>query len=131
MTIAWAILAAACLVVELLTGTLYLLVLCAAFAVACALSALDINIPVQLTVATVAGMSGLLVVHRWRTRNAKHPPMPIIERPQATIVTTHGPGYRVRWRGTEWDATGPQGLADNTSVTITGQTGNTLHITPR
>jgi len=131
VTIAWALLAAACLVVELLTGTLYLLVLCAAFAAATALSALDISVPIQFTVATVVGFAGLLLVHRWRTRNANPAPMPAIEHPQATIVATHARGYRVRWRGTEWDATGPQGLADNTSVTITGQTGNTLHITPR
>lgn len=130
MTIAWALLATACLVVELLTGTLYLLVLCVAFAAASALSALEISLPIQLSVATITGLTGLLLVHRWRTRNANPTPMPAIEHPQAIIVTTQAKGYRVRWRGTEWDATGPEGLADNTSVIITGQTGNTLHITP-
>lgn len=125
-------LAATCLIAELLTGTLYLLVLCVAFAGACALSALDAGIPLQISVAAIIGIVGIFVVQRWRNRNARtSSPSPTIENPLATIVGNNGPLYRVRWRGTEWNATGPQGLSESTTVTITGQNGNTLHIEPR
>lgn len=131
MTITWAMLAAVCLIAELLTGTLYLLVLCAAFASACALAALDFGIPLQISVAALIGVMGIFVVQRWRTKNTQQSPSPTLENPIGTVVGINGPQYRVHWRGTEWNATGPQGLGENASVTITGQSGNTLHIEPR
>jgi len=135
MIITWALLAAACLVAELLTGTLYLLVVSIAFSIACALAALDMATYIQFCVASLAAILGLtpLILKRRRSRNAaaNSSPSPEISNPVATIVDICGPQYRIRWRGTEWNATGPQGLKENTAVIITGQTGNTLHIEPR
>lgn len=127
----WAIAAATCLVAELLTGTFYLLVLCLAFSVGCALAALEFSFTLQIVSASLTGLLGTALVHRWRARNkATEPALPLAQG-TATVVTVQAQGYRVRWRGTEWNAEGPAGLAENACVEIVGQTGNTLHIAPR
>ena len=130
MIITWAALAAVCLIVELLTGTFYLLVLTVAFAGACGLAALDTGIPAQISLAAIIGVIGLLAVQRWRTRRRDASPAATLENAVATVVGTNGALYRVRWRGSEWNARGPEGLSENATVRITGQSGNTLHIEP-
>lgn len=128
MTITWALLATGCLIAELLTGTLYLLVLCAAFAGATGIAALELSIPLQISAATLIAVIGAFLVRRWRTRSPKASALAAVEHPVASIVTADGPRYRVRWRGSEWNATGPAGLPEGSTVAITGQSGNTLHI---
>lgn len=132
MTILWAIAAAACLVAELMTGTFYLLVLCLAFSVGCGLAALDVSLSVQIVAAAITGLLGIVLVRRWRSRNnAVSPTPPIATNALVTIISSQGSRYRVRWRGTEWDANGPAGMPENATAMISGQTGNTLHIEPR
>jgi membrane protein implicated in regulation of membrane protease activity len=130
MIITWAALAAVCLIAELLTGTFYLLVLTVAFAGACGLAALDTGIPAQISLAAIIGVIGLLAVQRWRTRRRDASPAATLENAVATVVGANGALYRVRWRGSEWNARGPEGLSENATVRITGQSGNTLHIEP-
>ena len=127
----WAIAAATCLVAELLTGTFYLLVLCLAFSVGSALAALELSFTIQVVSAAVTGLLGTALVHRWRAKNkATEPALPLTQG-TATVVAIQAQGYRVRWRGSEWDAEGPAGLSENATVAIVGQTGNRLRIEAR
>ena len=103
----WFIAAGVLLGIELATGTLYVLMLCVAAAVAALVAMTNVGLPVQLAVAAIVAVAGTMGVAGWRrrqpvTRNlASHPDVGMSVR-----VESRNPDgtLRVAYRGTQWDA---------------------------
>jgi membrane protein implicated in regulation of membrane protease activity len=135
----WAILGLALVVVELLSGTFYLLMLgVAAFGAALA-AWLGQPFGVQAVVAAVVSAAGCYGVHVYRAKNAKGQMAPLDAGQPASFETwlDQGAGRaRVRYRGATWEATieqsaAPAGLATGTTVYVIAAHGNTLQISTR
>jgi membrane protein implicated in regulation of membrane protease activity len=103
ITIVWTLLAVAAIVAEMMTGTLYLLVLGAAAAAGALASWLGWGFAVECLVAAAVMVAGSLSVRRWRPRTGQG--MPDDVQGNAEVASREANGQiRVRWRGTEWDA---------------------------
>jgi membrane protein implicated in regulation of membrane protease activity len=132
----WAILGLALVIVELMSGTFYLLVLgIAAFGAALA-AWLGQPFPVQAVVAAVIAALGCYGVHVWHAKNSTRQ-MPQVDAGQPASfenwVDEGGRRARVRYRGASWDA-----LVDSDAAVDTGAPlyvvsthGNTLTVTSR
>ena len=132
----WAILGLTLVIIELLTGTFYLLVLSiAAFGAALA-AWLGQAFPVQTIVAAVISGFGCYGVHVYRAKNATQQ-MPNVDAGQpASFENWVDQGARlarVNYRGASWDA-----LVDGDAAVYTGAmlyvvsaNGNTLKVTTR
>jgi len=132
----WAILGLGLVIVELLTGTFYLLVLgIGAFGAALA-AWLGHPFPVQAIVVAVISGFGSYGVHIYREKNATHQ-MPNVDAGQpATFENWVDPAARrarVRYRGASWDALveGEVTLDSGAMLYVISTHGNTLNVTTR
>lgn len=133
--LAWLVLGFVLVIVELVTGTFYLLVL-GVGAFAAALTAVaGGNVLVQAVIGSAIAMGGAFSVHHWhaRQRGTDATAANFLDRGQPAVLE----GWtdeatrrvRVRYRGTSWDARiiGPDARpAPGTTLYIEGQEGNTL-----
>lgn len=132
----WAILGLTLVIVELLTGTFYLLVLgIAAFGAALA-AWLGHGIGVQAIVAAVIAGAGCYGVHVYRAKNATQQ-MPNVDAGQpASFENWVDQGARlarVRYRGASWDALvdGDAAVDAGAMLYVVTANGNTLKVTTR
>lgn len=130
----WAILGLTLVIVELLTGTFYLLMLAiAAFGAALA-AWLGQPFGVQAVVSAAIAAAGCYGVHVYRAKNLKEQ-MPSIDAGQpASFENWIDQGARlarVRYRGASWDArvAGDQSPATGAVVYVLHTDGNTLEVT--
>jgi membrane protein implicated in regulation of membrane protease activity len=128
----WFVAAGAVLLVELHSGTVYLLAIAFAAGLAGAMALLGAEPAVQLAVAAIGGTAGCYIAHGVRKRQAKlNRPTITAEVGQSVVVVKPGATPRVSWRGSEWDAV----LADGSAATaedrlkIQRQEGNRLVLT--
>ena len=129
----WILAAIALVIIELLTGTFYLLVLAIAAAAGGALAYLAMPFWIQAGVATTVAVLGVAVVHRYRagTSGTSSGSNAIDIGRRVTIESwvneTEGLA-RVRYRGTLWDAKVLGERGPGTAYYIRGVDGSTLHI---
>ena len=130
----WAILGLGLVVVELLTGTFYLLVLgIAAFGAALA-AWLGQGFPVQVIVAAVIAALGCYGVHVYRAKNSTRQMAPVDAGQPASFenwVDERARLARVRYRGTSWDALveGEAAIDPGAQLYVISTHGNTLKVT--
>ena len=132
----WAILGLTLVIVELLTGTFYLLVLgIAAFGAALA-AWLGQGFPVQTIVAAVISGLGCYGVHVYRAKNATQQ-MPNVDAGQPASfenwIDQGGRLARVNYRGASWDALvdGDAAVDAGAMLYVVTANGNTLKVTTR
>jgi membrane protein implicated in regulation of membrane protease activity len=128
----WILTAIALVIVELLTGTFFLLVLGVAAAGGAALAYFGMPFGVQAGVATAVAILGVLLVWQYRVKASKQAGINAIDvghRVTLDSWVNEAEGLaRVRYRDTLWDAkvVGDRGSA--TTFYIRGMDGSTLHI---
>ena len=132
----WAILGLTLVIVELLTGTFYLLVLgIAAFGAALA-AWFGQGFPLQVIVAAVIAALGCYGVHVYRAKSATQQ-MPNVDAGQpASFENWVDQGARlarVRYRGASWDALveGDATVDAGATLYVVTANGNTLKVTSR
>jgi membrane protein implicated in regulation of membrane protease activity len=129
----WAVSGLALVIVELLTGTFYLLMLGIAAFGAAGTAWLGYDFPAQVIVAAVIAAAGCYAVHVYREKNSKQQ-MPSVDAGMpASFETWIDPGARlarVRYRGASWDARveGIEALEPGTTVYVLATDGNTLKV---
>lgn len=134
--LAWAILGFTLVIVELLTGTFYLLVLgLAAFAAAGAAWA-GAAFPMQSIVAGAIAIVGCYGVHLYRAKNATQQMAPVDAGNPARFESWIDQGARlarVSYRGAPWEARIDGGDAPEPGavVYVQGTDGNTLKVSTR
>jgi len=132
----WAILGLTLVIVELLTGTFYLLMLAiAAFGAALA-AWLGQPFGVQAVVAAAVSAAGCYGVHVYRAKNEKEQMPPIDAGQPASFENWIDQGARlarVRYRGASWDALvdGEGELDSGALLYVVTANGNTLKVTAR
>jgi len=134
--LAWAVIGLLLVIVELLTGTFYLLVLgIAAFGAALA-AWLGQGFPVQVIVAAAIAALGCYGVHVYRSRNLTQK-MPSVDAGQpANFESWVDQGARlarVTYRGASWDALveGEESPEAGAILYVLATQGNTLKVTAR
>ncbi len=132
----WVILGLTLVIVELLSGTFYLLVLgIAAFGAALA-AWLGQGFPVQAIVAAAISGLGCYGVHVYRARNATQQ-MPNVDAGQPASfenwIDQGGRLARVSYRGASWDALvdGDAAVDAGAMLYVVTANGNTLKVTTR
>src|SRR5580765_5424177 len=132
--ILWAILGLVLVIIELLTGTFYLLMLgIAAFGAALA-AWLGQPFGVQAVVAAVVSAAGCYGVHVYRAKNVKGQMAPIDAGQPASFENWVDQGARrarVRYRGASWDALvdGEDAVEAGAMLYVVTANGNTLKVT--
>jgi membrane protein implicated in regulation of membrane protease activity len=132
----WAILGLTLVIVELLTGTFYLLMLAiAAFGAALA-AWLGQPFGVQAVVAAAVSAAGCYGVHVYRAKNVSEQMPPIDAGQPASFENWVDQGARlarVRYRGASWDALvdGEGELDSGALLYVVTANGNTLKVTAR
>jgi membrane protein implicated in regulation of membrane protease activity len=129
----WILTAIALVVVELLSGTFYLLILAIAASAAAVLAWLGVSFPVQAIAATALAILGVVLVHRYHARTRTSPSgandIDVGQRVTLESWINEAEGLaRVIYRGTLWDAKVIGERAAGTSYYIRGADGSTLHI---
>ena len=132
----WLLLGLALVIVELLTGTFYLLVLGVAAFGAGAAAWLGSGFPVQVVTAVAVAGVGAYFVHAYRARNAAQQMVSIDAGQPANFekwVDQPAGLARVRYRGASWDARFEAGEAPQPGalVYVLASEGNTLRVTSR
>ena len=132
----WTIVGMALVIVELLTGTFYLLVLgIAAFGAALA-AWLAQPFPIQALVGGLIAAAGCYGVHMYRAKNATAQ-MPQVDAGQPanfeSWLDQPARRARVRYRGASWDAViEGEGLPEpGATLYVTATHGNTLQVSTR
>lgn len=134
--LAWALGALLLIVVELLSGTFYLLVLAVAAFGAAAAAWFGQGLPFQAIVAGVLAGIGVYGVHVYRARNAARQ-MPSIDAGQPANfehwVDRSAGLARVRYRGASWDAklSADAAVEPGGIVYVLATEGNTLKVSTR
>ena len=134
--LAWAILGLTLVIVELLTGTFYLLMLgIAAFGAAVA-AYFGFEFPAQAMVAGAVAVAGCFGVHAYRARNASTQMAPVDAGQPASFETWIDQGARlarVRYRGASWEARvgGDDVPEPGAVVYVLSAHGNTLKVSAR
>ena len=132
----WAILGLTLVIVELLTGTFYLLMLgVAAFGAALA-AWLGYGIGVQALVAAAIAGAGCYGVHLYRARNAGRQMAPVDAGQPASFEGWVDQGARlarVSYRGASWEALveGEDSPAAGAILYVRSTQGNTLNVSTR
>jgi membrane protein implicated in regulation of membrane protease activity len=129
----WAVAGMGLIIIELMTGTFFLLILgLAAFGGALA-AYLNLSFTVQVGVFAVLAAVGMFMVSRYRTGSSKKPGMRSLDYGHAVELESwedeaHGIA-KVRHRNATWDAKviGPHAPGAATFY-ITSVDGNTLHV---
>jgi membrane protein implicated in regulation of membrane protease activity len=134
----WLLVGLALVIVELLTGTFYLLVLgVAAFAAGLVASPwIGSGFAAQSIVAAVVAIAGAYGVHAYRARNAAQQMAPIDAGQPASFESwvDQGAGLaRVRYRGASWDARLEPGESPQPGalVYVLATEGNTLRVSAK
>ncbi len=134
--LAWAIVGLALVIVELLTGTFYLLVLgIAAFGAALA-AWLGHEFPVQAMLGGVIASVGCYGIHAYHAKNAKQQMAPLDAGQPASFeawLDQAARRARVRYRGASWDAVleGDDAPEAGANLYVLATHGNTLKVTTR
>lgn len=130
----WAILGLALVIVELLTGTFYLLMLgLAAFGAALA-AWLGQGIGVQAMVAAVVAAAGCYGVHLYHAKNSKGQMRPIDAGQPASFegwLDKAAGRARVLYRGAPWEARVDGEPEPGATVYVVATHGNTLEVSTR
>ena len=129
----WAIVGLALVIVELLTGTFYLLMLGVAAFGAAGAAWLGYDFPLQVVVACLIAAGGCYGVHVYRDEAAPQQMPPIDAGMPASFETLDRRGARlarVRYRGASWDARveGVEALEPGATVYVLAADGNTLKV---
>ncbi|HXJ53188.1 MAG TPA: NfeD family protein [Burkholderiales bacterium] len=129
----WAIVGLALVIVELLSGTFYLLMLGVAAFGAAGAAWLGYDFPAQVAVASLIAAGGCYGVHVYREKNRTRQMPPIdVGMPASFENWIDAPGRlaRVRYRGASWDARveGLEALEPGTTVYVLATDGNTLKV---
>ena len=132
----WLLVGLALVIVELLTGTFYLLVLGVAAFGAGAVAWFGGAFAVQAIAAAVVAMLGAYLVHAYRARNAAQQMVSIDAGQPANFegwVDQPAGLARVRYRGASWDARleSDASLQPGALVYVLGTEGNTLKVSAR
>jgi membrane protein implicated in regulation of membrane protease activity len=134
--IVWAVIGLVLVIVELLTGTFYLLMLgIAAFGAALA-AWLGFEFSVQTLVAIIVAAAGCYGVHVYRARNRAQQMPPIDAGMPASFESWLDAGARlakVRYRGASWEARveGLEAIEPGATVYVLAADGNTLRVAKR
>ena len=133
LAIVWAVIGLALVIVELLTGTFYLLMLGLAAFGAAAAAWFGFAFPAQAMVAAVVGGAGCYGVHLYRANNRARQMAPIDAGMPASFENWLDAGARlarVRYRGASWDARveGAEGIEPGATVYVLAADGNTLRV---
>ena len=102
----WFLLALVLLVMEMASGTFYMLVLSIALAVGGVAALLGLDEPLQLTLSALAGIIGILLLRRWKAARPAETAGSNLDIGQPVqVVAWHDDGtVRVHYRGADWDA---------------------------
>ena len=133
LSLAWAIAGLVLVIVELLTGTFYLLMLALAAFGAAAAAWLGYEFPIQALVAAVVAGAGCYGVHVYRARDQHARMAPIDAGMPASFETWIDAGSRlarVRYRGASWDAhvEGADTVEPGAMLYVLSADGNTLKV---
>lgn len=131
----WILTAIALVIVELLSGTFYLLVLAVAAAGGGALAYFAFPFSVQAGFATAVAVVGVVFVHHYRVRvstdGSGSNAMDIGQRVTFESWVNEAQGLaRVQYRGTLWDAKVIGEGRSGKTFYIRGVDGSTLHVAP-
>jgi len=131
--LAWAVAGLGLVIVELLTGTFYLVMLGIAAFGAAGAAWLGYDFSVQVIVAAVVAAVGCYGVHAYREKNKAQQMAPIDAGMPASFeswIDTGARLARVRYRGASWDARveGAEALEPGTTVYVLATDGNTLKV---
>ncbi len=129
----WAITGLVLVIVELLTGTFYLVMLGIAAFGAAGAAWLGYDFPVQVIVAAVIAAVGCYAVHVYRVKNkAQQMPSVDVGMPASfeSWIDAGARLARVRYRGASWDARveGAEALEPGATVYVLATDGNTLKV---
>ena len=132
----WAVIGLVLVIVELLTGTFYLLMLGVAAFGAAGAAWLGYDFAVQSIVGSVVAAVGCYGVHVYRKRNRAEQMPPIDSGMPASFESWVDIGARlarVRYRGASWDARveGGEALEPGATVYVLAADGNTLKVAKR
>jgi membrane protein implicated in regulation of membrane protease activity len=131
--IVWGVVGLVLVIVELLTGTFYLLMLgVAAFGAALA-AWLGVEFGAQAIVATLISAIGCYGVHAYRAKNQAQQMAPIDAGMPASFETWLDAGARlarVRYRGASWEARveGGEAMEPGATLYVLAADGNTLRV---
>jgi membrane protein implicated in regulation of membrane protease activity len=129
----WAVIGLVLVIVELMTGTFYLLMLgVAAFGAALA-AWLGLGFSAQSIVAALVSAIGCYGVHVYRAKNSAQQMAPIDAGMPASFESWLDAGARlarVRYRGASWDARveGGEAIEPGATVYVLAADGNTLRV---
>ena len=129
----WAVIGLALVIVELMTGTFYLLVLgIAAFGAALA-AWLGYDFAMQSVVAVLLSAIGCYGVHLYRAKNREQQMAPIDAGMPASFESWLDAGARlarVRYRGASWEARveGGEAIEPGATLYVLAADGNTLRV---
>ena len=131
--LAWAVVGLALVIVELLSGTFYLLMLGVAAFGAAGAAWLGYDFAVQVLVAAVVAGVGCYAVHVYRVKNRAQQMAPIDAGMPANFESWIDAGTRlarVRYRGASWDARveGGEAVEPGATVYVLAADGNTLRV---
>jgi membrane protein implicated in regulation of membrane protease activity len=129
----WAVMGLVLVIVELVTGTFYLLMLGVAAFGAAAAAWLGFAFSAQSVVAVVLSAAGAYGVRAYRARNRARQMPPIDSGMPASFESWLDAGARlarVRYRGASWDARveGADALEPGATVYVLSAEGNTLRV---
>jgi membrane protein implicated in regulation of membrane protease activity len=129
----WAIVGLALVIVELLSGTFYLLMLGVAAFGAAGTAWLGYDFAVQVIVGAVVAGVGCYAVHLYRAKNQADQMAPIDAGMPASFESWIDSGARlarVRYRGASWEAQVQEGdgVQPGTTVYVLAIDGNTLKV---
>ena len=132
--LAWVLIGFCLVIVELLSGTFYLLVLGIAAFGAAAVAFFDLSFPIQAITAAVVAAAGSWLVHLYRVKNSqqKMQSMDYAQPVKFEAWVDQGAGIaRVQYRGTTWEAKveGDTQVEPGSSLYIVTADGNTLTVT--
>ena len=133
IALAWIVVALVLVIVELVTGTFYLVMLAVAAFGAAAAAWLGYDFRVQSIVASVVAAVGCYGVHLYRERNRAEQMPPLDAGMPANFESWIDAGARlarVRYRGTSWDArvVGADTVEPGTTLYVLATDGNTLQV---
>jgi len=133
----WGIAGFGLIIIELASGTFYLLVIGSAALVAALLAWAGLPFSVQAIVSSVLSIAGVVYVHHRRVANPPTEGSNMLDVGQSVTLDSWVDEphrlARVNYRNAQWDAqvlgTGP--VAAGAQLVISAVDGNTLQVTPR
>jgi membrane protein implicated in regulation of membrane protease activity len=134
--LAWAIGGLVLVIVEMLSGTFYLLVLAVGAFGAAAVAWAGQGLVLQCVVASLVGAAGAYGVHLYRARNSAEQMTPIDTGQPAAFeswVDRAAGRARVRYRGASWEARlrPEEDVEPGATVYVQAAAGNTLEVSTR